>query len=280
MKADEKFFRMNFSVFLKRIWQVFAGMLLVQVIGGFIAPSSDWSFFIAGAAQNDSMSVEKPGSHHHHSGSTPQPGQWEGSPKGIAYSEFNHALAGGGVILVGLSELHRAMGWRLLVWIRWLLPVSLISSGIFLVIWSDHLAWPIGPWTLSETLSGKDPEMLQHKIYGILAIGVGSVEGFILANHCRYWCWRAVLPGFALVGGFMLFLHMHGPHPAAHQIQVHHTVMGTLALAASLAWFAGEWHYWSPHARYLFSQPRSVMKIVWAFLILAIGVQLLFYSET
>lgn len=41
-------------------------------------------------------------------------GQWEGSAEGIAYSEFNHALAGLGVIFVGLTELRTAMGWTAL----------------------------------------------------------------------------------------------------------------------------------------------------------------------
>lgn len=36
----------------------------------------------------------------------------------------------------------------------------------------------------------------------------------------------------------MLFLHMHGPHPAGHQMQIHHNVMGTLPLAGGLVWFA------------------------------------------
>lgn len=104
------------------------------------------------------------------------PGQWEGSPQGIAYSEFNHALAGLGVLLIGLIELRTAVGWIGFAWSRWLLPLALVSFGIYLLIWSDHEAWPIGSWTLAETLSGKDPEMVQHKIFGMLALGVGTVE--------------------------------------------------------------------------------------------------------
>jgi hypothetical protein len=90
----------------------------------------------------------------------------------------------------------------------------------------------------------------------------------------------ALLPGFALIGGGMLFLHMHGPHPAAHQIQIHHNVMGTLALAGGLAWFAGEWFHRPLGAVSQSISSNAILKIVWAILVIAIGVQLLFYSET
>ena len=208
------------------------------------------------------------------------PGQWEGSAEGIAYSEFNHALAGIGVIVVGLTEFHLAMGWTALSWVRWLLPASLAGSGVFLLIWSDHLAWPIGPWTLAETLSGKDPEMLQHKLFGILALSVGGVEWLKRLGKLEHWSWSALLPGFALVGGSMLFLHMHGPHPAGHQIQMHHNVMGTMALAGGLAWFVGEWLHGPLRPSSQETSQKSISKVIWAVLVTMIGIQLLFYSES
>ena len=104
------------------------------------------------------------------------PGQWEGSPEGIAFSEFNHALAGLMALMVGLPELRLAVGWQGWAWSRWLLPGSLLGFGVFLMVWSDHDAWPIGSLTLSETLSGKDPEMLQHKLFSLFCLVMGTVE--------------------------------------------------------------------------------------------------------
>jgi putative copper resistance protein D len=150
------------------------------------------------------------------------------------------------------------------------------------LIWSDHEAWPIGSWTLAETLSGKDLEMLQHKIFGILALGVGTVEWLRRAGKLGQWAWSALLPGFALIGGGMLFLHMHGPHPAAQQIQIHHNVMGALALAGGLAWFAGEWMHQPVQSASSLHEQKSlpIHKIIWSLAVIIIGVQLLFYSET
>jgi len=229
---------------------------------------------------NSMVEEEQMNHHDHHHTSAPQTGKWEGSREGIAYSEFNHALAGVGVILVGLSELRTAMGWQVLAWSRWLLPFSLVGTGIFLLIWSDHEAWPIGSWTLTETLSGKDPEILQHKIFGILALSIGTVEWSLRTGKLSHLFWRTLLPGFALVGGLMLFVHMHAPHPAGHHIQVHHNIMGTLALAGGLAWFAGEFMA-QPH---VYSRTSSrlpfLLKTSWALLIVTIGILLLFYSES
>ncbi|GJL68879.1 MAG: hypothetical protein NPIRA06_15140 [Nitrospirales bacterium] len=269
------------TVLFTWLYRVFVGVLLIQ---GLWEPINHELNLGLPSAWAEPYSISEKETHHnhpaHHQIAAPQVGQWEGSPEGIAYSEFNHALVGVGVILVGLSEWQRVMGWQALMWFRWLLPSSLIGSGIFLLIWSDHLAWPIGSWTLAETLSGKDPEMLQHKIFGILAMAVGLVEGFLRAGKLSHMFWRSLLPGFALVGGLMLFRHMHGLHPSGHDIQTHHNIMGTLALAGGIAWFAGEFMPRSQAALQTTSRVKFGFKILWALLVITIGMQLLFYSES
>ncbi|WNM63088.1 hypothetical protein [Candidatus Nitrospira neomarina] len=263
------------------LYRVFVGLLLILGLGDpihhelYIGPPSAW-------AEPHNISEEETHHNHtvHHQDAAPQAGQWEGSPEGIAYSEFNHAFVGVGVILMGFSEWQRIMGWQAFMWVRWLLPGSLIGSGIFLLTWSDHLAWPIGPWTLAETLSGKDPEMLQHKIFGILALAVGLVEGFIGAGKFSHVFWRSLLPVFALVGGLMLFRHMHGLHPGGHDIQTHHNIMGTLALAGGLAWFTGELLPRTQISSSISFPLGSLLKILWSIFILIIGIQLIFYSES
>lgn len=206
-------------------------------------------------------------------------GQWEGSPEGSAYSEFNHALAGVGVLLVGLSELRAGLGWTTLAWVRFLLPMGMLASGVYLLIWSDHDAWPIGSLSLAQTVSGKNMEMLQHKIFAVLLLIIGLIEWRLRLGCLQDRRWSLALPGFAMVGGLLLFMHMHGPHPSAQTIAMHHFIMGALALGAGSVRFAGE-YVESRHGREERRARRSVFLIIWSVLILLIGVQLVFYSES
>jgi putative copper resistance protein D len=213
--------------------------------------------------------------HDHGSSSSRTVGpQWEGSLEGIAYSDRNHHVAGLLVLLIGLTELREAFAVTLLAWSRFLLPAAMLSAGGLLMIWSDHNAWPIGSLNLAETFSGADHEILQHKIYGILALAVGLVELLRRAGRLHHTFWNFPLPAFAVIGGLMLFLHSHGIHPSAQAIALNHAVMGTMAIVA------GSCKLISARA----SSPSnpaglSRWKLAWAGFVLLIGLQLLFYSE-
>lgn len=212
-----------------------------------------------------------------HDHGAPAPGAWESSPQGKAYAEGNHHVAGGFVVLIGLSELRHALGWTMLAWTRFLLPVSLLLTGAFLMVWSDHLAWPVGPMTLAQTFSGDDAEILQHKIYGLLLLGVGTIELLRRSGVLRQAFWRIPLPAFAIIGGLMLFLHSHGANPAAHKIAIHHAIMGIMAVSAGSSKLVSGWTGigTAPEG----TATRSRWELAWAGLILVIGVQLLVYSE-
>lgn len=78
-------------------------------------------------------------------------GGWEGSAEGIAYSEFNHHVTGLSDLLFGLAELATALQYPQLIWARFLLPGALGITGVYLFVWSDHDAWPIGSLSFAET---------------------------------------------------------------------------------------------------------------------------------
>lgn len=221
---------------------------------------------------------------HHSAHETPMPGHashvvspgpmaWEGSVEGIAYSEFNHHLAGFLVMLMGLAELAQASRLPSLGWGKVLLPVSMLIAGLFLLIWSDHEAWPIGALSFGQTYFGGDHEIIQHKTFGLLLLGVGLVELLRRFGLLTRFVWTVPLPLLATVGGVMLFSHSHGVHPSAQKIAVHHTTMGTMALAAGSSKLLSGWFHSSSTA------PRVTWEWIWGVLIFALGIQLICYSE-
>lgn len=198
---------------------------------------------------------------------------WEGSREGIAYSEFNHRVAGLFLMVIGAAELSQALRSSSPLWARLLLPGALGLTGLFLLIWSDHEAWPVGPLTLYQTIFGGDHEILQHKTYGLCALATASIEILRRSGRVRHPVWMLPLPAFAILGGWMLFSHSHGAHPAAEKIALHHTVMGTLAVTAGASRLASAWKTGVMLA------PQSRWELCWAGLVFLIGVQLILYSE-
>ncbi len=198
---------------------------------------------------------------------------WEGSAQGIAYSEFNHHLAGLFVLLIGCAELIQSFRLASLLWLRLLLPIAMLSGSLVLLVWSDHEAWPIGSLGFMQTFSGEDPEVLQHKIYGFLLLLVGTIEALRRVGRISGGLWSVPLPLFAIIGGLMLFGHSHGTHPSAYNIAMDHALMGTLAVTAGSSKLFFE-RFGSP-----LHTVGSKWELLWAGLIVLIGIQLLMYSE-
>jgi hypothetical protein len=234
-------------------------------------------FFLGADARAQSSSEHHPASIAtgtlHNLQNEPDEGKWEGSTQGIAYSEFNHRFVGLFVLLFGLAELGHALRYRLLVWPRLVLPGALGVIGTYLLIWSDHEAWPIGSLTFVQTFSGQDPEILQHKLYGVFS-GIAAVsETLRRISWARHPVWAIPLLVLGLGGALLLFFHSHGDHPGNHMIVLHHTVLGSFGIGAAVssamvAWASG-------------ISPQTVKRweLVWAGLVIGMGFQLLVYSE-
>lgn len=210
---------------------------------------------------------------HGHQGDVGSQAGWEGSVAGIAYSEFNHHLTGMLVLIIGLSELRQALAIPFWPWTRFLLPGALLASGFFLVVWSDHDAWPIGSLSFVQTFFGSDSEIFQHKSYGLLSLTVGAIELFRRLGQIGHAAWATPLPVFAVIGGLMLFDHSHGIHPSAQRIALGHAVMGSMAVTAGSSKLLSDWFRSASRER------SSKWELLWAGLIVIIGLQLLMYSE-
>ena len=210
--------------------------------------------------------------HEHHEAVGDQAG-WEGSVAGIAYSEFNHHLTGMLVLIIGLSELRQALAIPFWAWTRFFLPGALLTAGFFLFGWSDHEAWPIGSLSFMQTFFGSDSEIFQHKSYALLSLTVGTIELLRRLGRIGHAAWVAPLPLFAIIGGLMLFGHSHGLHPSAQKIALDHAIMGTMAVTAGSCKLLSDW-FRSPSNR-----QASRWELLWAGLLLLIGIQLTIYAE-
>jgi hypothetical protein len=198
---------------------------------------------------------------------------WEGSEEGIAYSEFNHRFAGLFVLLFGLAELGHGLRYPLPFWTRLVLPCALAVIGVYLLVWSDHEAWPIGALTFVQTLTGHDPEILQHKFYGVFSATAAVSETFRRMGCLRHPAWAVPLVFLGLIGAPLLFVHSHGDHPANQTIELHHALLGSLGIGAAVssamvAWASG-------------ISPQTVKRweLAWAGLVILMGLQLLVYFE-
>jgi putative copper resistance protein D len=204
---------------------------------------------------------------------TPADGSWEGSAQGIAYSEFNHRFVGLFVLLFGFAELIQAMQSSSPIWTRLVLPAALGVVGIFLLVWSDHEAWPIGSLGFVQTFFGEDREIVQHKLYGILAAAAASSETLRRIGWARHPAWAVPLIVLGIGGGLLLFAHSHGAHPSHEKIESHHALMGVLGVGAGVSRALATWMACSSN------RSARAWEFVWAGLILLMGVQLLIYFE-
>lgn len=227
----------------------------------------------------------QPSSQHHQasaaSGTTNNPhgehvvgdGGWEGSAQGVAYSEFNHRFAGLFVLLFGLAELGHALRYPMPFWTRLVLPSALSVIGAYLLIWSDHEAWPIGSLSFAQTFFGQDQEIIQHKFYGVFSATAAVSETLRRIGWVQHPAGAAPLVFLGLVGALLLFVHSHGIHPANHTIELHHALLGSLGVGAAISnamisWTSGASHHLVKR-----------WEVAWAGFVVLMGIQLLLYFE-
>ncbi len=218
--------------------------------------------------QNVSTETSAPTDHHDHGS-----GRWEGSPEGIAYSEFNHHFAGVSDMLFGFAELGQALQYPLPLWTRLALPAILGVVGVYNIIWSDHDAWPIGSLSFTDTFFGQDREIIEHKFCGIIAIVMAVCEALRRTGRVRHPAWVAPLVFLTLAGSLLLFVHSHANHPGAARINLHHAVLGGVGVCAGLAKGLASW---LPGTSPLM---RKRLEVTWGGCVVLFGLLLVVYSE-
>ena len=133
-----------------------------------------------------------------------------------APSEMNHHIAGIFLLAIGLSVIGSARH-RSLAWLRWLPPALFVMAGLFLAAWSDDEIWPRGNLSWSWLLL-HDAEARQHKLYALLLIVLGIVEGIQAIPKLRRPWLTAVFPLLCVIGGTSLLFHRHSGSVSANTV--------------------------------------------------------------
>ena len=124
-----------------------------------------------------------------------------------ALSEFNHHVAGWGLVGVGFLVLASFLSPDLRA-LRYLWPALFVFAGLFLALWSDAEIWPRGNLSWAWLLH-HDQEAGQHKIYALFLIAMGFVEYLrAYGSFNRFWgAWTFSI--LAIGGAALLLVHDH-----------------------------------------------------------------------
>lgn len=185
----------------------------------------------------------------------------------IAWSEYNHHWAGLFVLAIGaLALLNRAR----LRWARhW--PLVFLGLGAFLFVRSDPEVWPLGRIGLIESL--KDVEVVQHRIFVLLAVALGLFEWAVRTGRLRSARAALVFPLLCAAGGALLLTHTHAIANVKDQLLIEwtHTPLALAALTAG-------WARWL-ELRLPGGRVARAAGWVWPCCLVFVGLLLVFYRE-
>jgi hypothetical protein len=135
----------------------------------------------------------------------------------VAWSTFNHRVAGWFLVLWGLAALVAGLKSGSSRW-RFVPPLVLLALAEFLFFRNDPEAWPVGPMSFWASLH--DPEDFQHRIFLLLVVLLAVVELLRAAERLPRLFARYALPGLGAFGAVYLFFHKHS---VAMGAMMHHT---------------------------------------------------------
>jgi putative copper resistance protein D len=215
---------------------------------------------------NDNQTIDLRAPSHHHSGHHHRPPLL--SPEeDKAYSELNHHIAGVFVLLAGglaLIAQHRPTHhtWAQTSW-----PVVFVLLGVFLFIRHDPESWPLGPLSFQESVT--DVQVLQHFIFTVIVVLMGTVEWLRTQGKVTHGLWGLLFPALAVSAALMLFAHPHGEGPTAEKIYRHHAIMAVAGIAAMIVKVLDDTQLFR----------SKIGGYLWCGLIMFVGVMLLLYTE-
>jgi putative copper resistance protein D len=185
----------------------------------------------------------------------------------IAWSEYNHHLAGLLVLAIGLLALFDRTGKA--PWARnW--PLLFLLLAGFLWFKADPEVWPLGEVGFWASL--RDPEVVQHRIFVALIAGFGIFEWRVRTGRILKPRAALVFPFIVALGAALLLTHSHALSNIKEQllIELSHVPLALAGMTAGAArWL--ELRLDGPGSR--------VAGWVWPPAFMVVGLILLFYRE-
>ena len=185
----------------------------------------------------------------------------------VGVAIFNHRVSG--ALLVAMALLAIAERAGLARWGRhW--PLLLGVLGVFVILHADRQAWPLGG--MGFVASFTDPEIIQHRLAGLLAVGFAIFEWAVRTGRLRSQRAGLVFPAVSLLGGAVLIVHSHAGIGVKDEylVQLTHLPIAVLGVVAG----ASRWL----EVRLPTHEGRA-LGWVWPPSLLAIGLLLVGYWE-
>ncbi len=150
----------------------------------------------------------------------------------IAWSEYNHHLAGLLVLAIGLLALLDRTGRA--PWARnW--PLLFLLLGGFLWIKADPEVWPLGDVGFWASL--RDPEVVQHRLFVLLIAGFAVFEWCVRTGRIKSARAALAFPLVVALGAALLLIHSHALANVKEQllIELSHVPLALAGMTAGAA---------------------------------------------
>ena len=187
----------------------------------------------------------------------------------VEYSRFMHHSSGMAMLILGAFVLadrltahrHRLLGFGI--------GGTWISFGLFLFVFSDLEAWPIGPAGFMESFSLPTAhEWIQHHLLSMIPMVLGVYMMLLGRKQSKPW-WKYLAAGVAVLGGAALSIHQHLDHPGMDLVNLQHRVF------ALTSFFIGASLVLEENARFTWKGKMFLLPVG----LLLLGIQLALYVE-
>ena len=191
------------------------------------------------------------------------------TPADIAWSEYNHNVAGLVVFLMGILALlsrSRYFSWAK-IW-----PLTFLLLAVFLFFRADPENWPMGPNGFWESFAVTD--VLQHRAAVVLIIIFAIFQYRVETKRLKSMAAALVFPAVCAIGGVVLLTHTHALSNVKEELlaELSHTPLAIFGIVAG-------WSRWLELRLPEDDQASKYLAWVWPVCFILVGMILMDYHE-